>query len=102
MNTVFPPSTTRPAGGPRLLSEVLGLPPLEDPLDSAPPSFPEAWYDSARKEYLLQNSGGRWLAHGESNFKRLLRSRGFLDRLTEEEQMSGKTVSQAEEVLLKL
>ena len=35
-----------------------------------------SYYDSSRKEYLVKNSGGRWLALNETQFKRKLRAEG--------------------------
>lgn len=43
----------------------------------------DAYYDSAKKEYLMRNDGGRWLSHGFDAFKRILRSLGISDKRPE-------------------
>ena len=37
----------------------------------------EAYYDIARKEYLIQNAAGRWHSYDQGQFKLQLRSRGY-------------------------
>lgn len=63
----------------------------------APPEVFEAYYNSARKEFLTRNSGGRWLSHNENSFKRLLRSKGY--RLKPNE---GDNISEVEAAMLQL
>jgi predicted RNA-binding Zn-ribbon protein involved in translation (DUF1610 family) len=36
-----------------------------------------AYYDAARKEYLVLNSEGTWLSYNENQYKRILRGRGL-------------------------
>jgi hypothetical protein len=62
--------------------------------DFAPPV--DAYYDAERKEYLVQNSGGRWLSLAEGGFKRRLRSMGYKSK------PEGAPVSEVESVMLEL
>jgi hypothetical protein len=55
----------------------------------------DVYYDSERKEYLIKNSGGRWLAHTETAFKRWLKSQGISTKPPE-----GAMLSPADEVIL--
>lgn len=86
---------------PLLPSEVLGVLPVgmaeagEDaPLD--------AYYDSNRKEYLVQNSGGRWLSLGDAGFRRILRSKGYSATLSDAERAQNETLSEVEREILRL
>lgn len=81
---------------PLLPSRVLKAdsPPTREPMD--------AYYDSARKEYLSKNTGNRWLAHNEAGFKRLLKSKGFRTHLSEAEKEAGETLSLADHEILRL
>lgn len=56
-----------------------------------------AYYDSARKEYLIQNGSSRWLALNESQFKLRMRDRGYSTCKPEK-----KLISPAEEVMLEI
>lgn len=62
----------------------------------------DAYYDSARKEFLSKNTGGRWLAHNDSSFKRLLKSRCFRTRLSDAEKEAGEILSLADREILRL
>ena len=55
----------------------------------------DAYYDSGRKEYLVENKGKRWLNHQETSFKRILRSLGISTAF-----MEGSRLSQADQVIL--
>lgn len=69
---------------------------LEAAVEPLPPSF-DGYYDAQRKEYLVQNSGGRWLSHNDSGFKRILRGKGLSAWRRE-----GELLSAAEKVILEL
>ncbi len=47
-----------------------------------------AYYDSARKEYLIKNARGVWISLSESGFKRRLRSWGYSTKPGDGELMS--------------
>ena len=66
------------------------------PATALRPSF-DAYYDAVRKEYLVRNSGGRWLSHPVASFKMLLRKHGISTKLAE-----GARVSQAEAIILEI
>ncbi|MDA0812884.1 MAG: hypothetical protein O3C21_10920 [Verrucomicrobia bacterium] len=57
----------------------------------------EAFYDSDRKEFLIQNKAGRWLALNESQFKRWLRQQGIRAA-----KLPSELVSPAEKFLLEI
>ena len=61
------------------------------------PELPEAYYDSGRKEFLLQNGSGSWLAHADASFKRNLRSLGFSNSCS-----PGMPVSQIEAFMVEV
>lgn len=52
-----------------------------------PPAQIDAFYDSDRKQYLVLNNGGRWLAHNESGFKRIVRASGFRPKVQDDEMI---------------
>lgn len=67
----------------------------QDPRKPAKPAKDAlGYYDSAKKEFLIKNEGGRWLSHGTDGFKRYLRKVGFSTKIPE-----GKPLSPAEEVM---
>lgn len=51
-------------------------------------SLPVDYYDAISKHYLVKNAAGRWLAHGLSSYKRILRSRGYRSRPPEGSSLS--------------
>lgn len=55
----------------------------------------DAYYDSARKEYLIRNAGGRWHSHAPTSFKVHLKARGFSTKARE-----GESLSDAERAML--
>lgn len=56
-----------------------------------------AYYDSTRKEYLIQNRAGRWHSHDQSQFKLQLRARGYSTT-----KPPDGLVSQAEQEMLRI
>jgi hypothetical protein len=42
---------------------------------------PEAWYDLAKKEYLIEDQGGEWYSINETQFKRVLKQHGLSARV---------------------
>jgi hypothetical protein len=72
-------------------------PPLPPTGTSSPAPFFDAYYDAARKEYLVRNSGGRWLSHQSASFKMLLRKHGISTKIAE-----GTRLSPAEEIMLEI
>ena len=58
------------------------------------------YYDSSRKEYLLKNSGGRWLALNETQFKRKLRAEGQSSKVPD--GVDGMYISPVEAELLRV
>lgn len=58
---------------------------------------PEAWYDLAKKEYLIEDQGGEWYSINETQFKRVLKQHGLSARVD-----SGKTTSAQDEAILKI
>jgi hypothetical protein len=93
-------STTNPKE-PKLPSEALGVDPTTSTAPTAGPPL-DAYYDAARKEYLMKNSGGRWLSHGESGFRRLLKSKGYSCALSKQERDAGESVSEVEKEMLRI
>jgi hypothetical protein len=71
--------------------------PPEMPQQDAENSKIDAYYDAARKEYLVCNSGGRWLSHASASFKMLLRKHGVSTKIAE-----GSRLSPAEEIMLNI
>jgi hypothetical protein len=55
----------------------------------------DAYYDSARKEYLVRNQGERWLSHATTAFKMLVREKGFSTKIPE-----GSRISPAEKIMI--
>jgi len=93
------PAAPCAAPAPLLPSTALGVITADADTSPALPTV-DAYYDSARKEYLMRNSGGRWLSHSEAAFKRLLKAKGYSCKLTEDETRAGETVSNADRELL--
>lgn len=56
---------------------------------------PLGYYDSVRKEYLIKNPAGRWLALPVASMKRRLKAMGYSPR-------SGDTVSEVDSMLIEL
>lgn len=52
------------------------------------------YYDSAKKEFLVRNEGGRWLSHTAEGYKRYLRKLGHKVKIPE-----GKLLSEVEEIM---
>ena len=69
-------------------------PPDPAPAAPSPEAMPEIYYDVHRKEFLIQNSTGRWAARTEAQFKRYLRKLGFSTDIPK-----GKHVSPVEEIM---
>jgi hypothetical protein len=46
------------------------------------------YYDAVSKHFLIKNASGRWLAHDISNYKRVLRSRGYKSKPPEGASLS--------------
>ena len=59
------------------------------------PQF-DAYYDAGKKEYLVRNSGGRWLSHLAGGFKMLLRKNGISTKA------DGALLSPAEKIMLEI
>lgn len=87
-----------PAEAPLPPSAVLGVPPgaEAEAADDGSPAV-DAYYDAARKEYLIKNSGGRWLAHKEAAFRRILIYRGF-----SASKRDGEILTECEEEMLRV
>ena len=58
-------------------------------------SEPLGYYDSVRKEYLIKNPSGRWLALTVASMKRRLKAMGYSPR-------TGDTVSEVDSMLIEL
>ena len=56
---------------------------------------PLGYYDSIRKEYLIKNPAGRWLALAVASMKRRLRAMGYTPR-------TGDTVSEVDSMLIEM
>ena len=47
-------------------------------MDTSPPPFPmDAYYDAAKKEFVMRNDAGRWLSHPRTQFAMLLKTSGI-------------------------
>jgi hypothetical protein len=76
--------------------ETASVPPQETAGGGDPPLLVKAYYDIARKEFLLQNTASRWHSYDSSQFKLQLRARGFSTKPQE------GLVSPAEAVMLSI
>ena len=55
-----------------------------DALETSSDKPPLIYYDSERKEYLMENSAGRWLAFNQAQLKRKLRALGHSNKAGDE------------------